>query len=105
MQKQTLVQLFLPLRDNEGVPYPRQLFDELRTELTDLHGGVTAYLHAPAAGAWEDDEGAVQRDQVVLVEVMADRLDPAWWTRYRGELEQRFGQEEILVRAFPVERL
>lgn len=105
MQKQTLVQLFLPLRDNEGVPYPRQLFDELRAELTDLHGGVTAYLHAPAAGAWEDDVGAVQRDQVVLVEVMADRLDPAWWTRYRGELEQRFGQEEILVRAFPVERL
>ena len=105
MQKQTLIQLFLPLRDNDGNAYPRSSFDEVRSELTGLFGGATAYLRSPAAGAWEDDDGDVQRDNVVLLEVMADRLDHAWWTGYRGELEQRFGQEEILVRAFPVERL
>ncbi|MCE7032548.1 hypothetical protein LY625_07970 [Lysobacter sp. GX 14042] len=105
MQKQTLIQLFLPLQGEAGAGYPRDLFDCVRGELTERFGGVTAYLRSPAAGAWEDDDGDVQRDRMVLLEVMADRLDHRWWDGYRRELEQRFAQEEILVRAFPVERL
>ena len=105
MNRQTLVQLFLPLRDNAGHAYPRAEFDRVRAELTERFGGATAFLRSPAVGAWEDEEGDVQRDEVVLVEVMADRLDRDWWTAYRESLEGRFAQEEILVRATPVERL
>jgi hypothetical protein len=105
MARQTLVQLFLPLRDNAGNAYPKADFDRVRAELTDRFGGATAFLRAPAVGAWEDEEGDVQRDDVVLLEVMADRLDRDWWVAYRGTLEERFAQEEILVRATPVERL
>ena len=59
----------------------------------------------PAAGLWEDDDGDVQRDDVVLVEVMADHVDHALWRHYRESLEQRFRQDEVLVRATAVERL
>lgn len=100
-----LVQLLLPLRDNDGTPFPRASLDAVRHELTDRFGGVTAHLRAPAAGAWKDDEGDVARDDVVIVEVMADALDRAWWADYRRALESRFRQDEIVIRATPIERL
>ena len=100
-----LVQLFLPLQDQEGKRFPKPLYDAVRTELTDRFGGVTAFLRAPAVGAWEDDGGAVQRDDVVLFEVMADHVDHGWWAHYRAELERRFDQDEVLIRATAVERL
>ena len=100
-----LVQLFLPLRDNEGQAFDRSLFAAVRDELTDQFGGVTAFVRAPAVGAWEDDAGRVQRDEVVLVEVMATQLDHGWWAAYRLQLQRRFRQDEVLVRAMGTERL
>lgn len=103
--RQTLVQLFLPVYDNDGKAFPRSMFDAVREELTEKFGGATAFAHSPAVGAWEDDEGDVCRDDVILYEVMADTLDREWWQGYRRTLEVRFGQEEILLRATAVERL
>lgn len=100
-----LVQLLLPLRDNDGAPFPRSMMDEVRHHLTERFGGVTAHLRAPAAGAWKDDEGDVARDDVILLEVMAQELDRAWWADYRQALESRFRQDEIVIRATPIERL
>src|SRR5690606_480824 len=70
-----------------------------------VHGGVTAFTRAPATGLWEDDAGEVQRDEVVLFEVMVEQLDHGWWRAYRTRLEGRFRQDEVLVRATSVERL
>ncbi|HEU4882617.1 MAG TPA: hypothetical protein VFT45_10240 [Longimicrobium sp.] len=100
-----VIEILLPLRDNEGKPFPRASLDRVRHELTERFGGVTAHLRAPAAGAWKDDEGDVERDDVVIVEVMADQLDRAWWAGYRRELESRFRQDEILIRATASEKL
>ena len=100
-----LVQIFLPLYDNADEPFPRSLFDDARAELTDVFGGVTAFVRSPASGAWEDDRGKVQRDELVLLEVMAPQLDHGWWASYRARLEQRFRQDEVLVRAMRIERL
>ena len=100
-----LVQLFLPLHDNEGAAFAKSLFDQVRAELTDVFGGVTAFVRSPALGNWEDDGGQVQRDEVVLLEVMAAQLDHGWWAGYRVQLEQRFAQDEVLVRALRMERL
>jgi hypothetical protein len=47
----------------------------------------------------------VARDDVVILEVMAEALDRAWWDAYRRTLEARFRQEQILVRATRVELL
>jgi hypothetical protein len=101
-----LIQLLLPLYDNSNVRFPRETFDHVRQELTDRFGGVTAFLRSPGQGFWrESDEGAVNRDDVVIFEVMADELERQWWSKYRKDLEQRFRQIELVVRASAIERL
>jgi hypothetical protein len=99
-----LVQLLLPVYANDGTPLPRELYATVRQELVDRFGGLTAYARAPATGLWADG-GEVDKDDIVVYEVMVDDLDTAWWARYRGELEQRFRQDELIVRALPATRL
>ena len=100
-----LVQLLLPLFDNAGRRLPHERFAQVRDELTDRYGGVTAYLRAPAQGTWKEDTGEVDRDEVVMCEVMVGELERDWWAGYRRTLERRFGQEEIVIRATALERL
>ena len=99
-----LIQFLLPLRDNERRPFARADFDRVRAELIERFGGVTAFLQSPASGAWKE-EGETTHDEVVLLEVMTEALDRAWWKNYRAELERRFRQETIVVRALGAEHL
>jgi hypothetical protein len=94
-----LIQLLLPLYDNDGHPFEASEYVKLRGELADRFGGVTAYTRAPARGVWKDDAGGTSRDDIVIFEVMTDTLDRAWWTAFRKELEHRFRQESLIVRA------
>jgi hypothetical protein len=89
-----LVQLLLPRYD-----------EAVARELTERFGGMTAYARAPAKGEWKPAPGRTVRDDIVVYEVMVDTLDRAWWRGYRCELERRFDQEELVVRAHVVERL
>ena len=100
-----LVQLLLPLGDGDGKPFPKSLFAEVAAELTGRFGGLTAYSRAPATGLWEERPGKVERDDIVVYEVMVDELDPAWWSGYRAALERRFAQDELVIRAQEVRRL
>jgi hypothetical protein len=100
-----LVQLFLPLRDARGDRFDRALFDEVRRALAERFGGSTAFVRSPAAGLWEDDGGDLERDDVMLIEVEVEALDAGWWRGYRAELERRFAQDAILLRAIAIERL
>jgi hypothetical protein len=102
-----LVQLLLPLTDNDGRAFPAAHYTGLRETLTGRFGGLTAYSRAPAEGLWEGDDqgGQPARDDVVVYEVMVDALDREWWAAFRTDLERRFAQDEIVVRAQVVERL
>ena len=100
-----LVQILLPLYDKAGVRFAQQLYDAVAHELTERFGGLTAYVRAPAAGLWQEGDGRTQRDDIVVYEVMAETLEPAWWAAYRGALEQRFAQDELVVRAQEIRRL
>jgi hypothetical protein len=100
-----LIQILLPRYDAQGQRFDDQLFARTRAELVEQFGGVTAYLRSPAAGVWVAPGGAVERDEVVMVEVVAEDLDPAWWRKYLKELETRFGQDEMHARALPATKL
>jgi hypothetical protein len=100
-----LVQILLPRYDRLGAAFSRESFERVARELTERFGGVTAYARAPAHGVWEDASGAQEHDDIVVYEVMAERLERDWWGEYRRQLESCFEQDEIVVRALEIERL
>ncbi|HEY8592209.1 MAG TPA: hypothetical protein VIL42_04995 [Sphingomicrobium sp.] len=100
-----VIEVFLPLKRNDGSDQPPALFGEVRSELVERFGGLTAFTRAPAEGLWESEGGEVDRDAIVIFEVIADALDRAWWDAYRRDLERRFAQDEVMIRASAAERL
>jgi hypothetical protein len=100
-----LVQVLLPLYDNDGHRFDEAQFADVRRDLTGRFGGVTAYIRSPATGLWKRDDGTVDRDEMLMFEVMVEALDPDWWAGYRESLERRFKQESIVARAVAIQAL
>ena len=100
-----LVQILLPINARDGTPLPNEMFAKVRAELTERFGGVTAYSRSPATGLWKREDEGIERDQVIMVEVVVDVFDREWWAAYRERLEQRFGQEEVHARALAMEQI
>lgn len=94
-----LVQLLLPLGADQTE------VNQIRTELSDRFGGLTVYSRAPAEGFWRNEQDRTVLDDIVVVEVMAAIWDPVWWRSYRARLERRLGEEEVVIRAMPMERV
>lgn len=94
-----LIQLLLPLYDNDQQALPRSLFREVSDELIERFGGLTTYSRAPASGYWLEDGDHAVHDESVVYEVMVEVLDKDWWAAYRDELECRFRQKALVVRA------
>jgi hypothetical protein len=99
-----VVEIFLPLNRPDGTPQPAEHFADLRRELVERFGGLTAFTRAPAEGLWADEADRVDRDRIVIFEVMADEIDRGWWNAFRERLERELDQEEVLIRASAVER-
>lgn len=100
-----LVQLLLPLHDNDGRDFSPHYFIEVRAELTERFGGVTAFVRSPAVGVWKESAEDVNRDEVVMFEVLAEELDKSWWSRYREQLQKKFRQDQVLIWASSITRL
>lgn len=96
------MQLLLPLYDAAGREWPREVYAEIRAELVERFGGMTAYARAPASGWWQPDAAGDRppvRDELVIFEVMAETIDADWWSAYRRRLERRLDQTRLVVRA------
>ena len=100
-----LIQLLLPLHDNEGRPFSVNHFTQVRRDLTDCFGGVTAFIRAPAVGLWKESADDINHDQVVMFEVLAEELDRDWWSLYRKQLQNKFRQDEVLIWASNITKL
>lgn len=92
-----LIQIFLPRYDNGGRRIAKGLFATERQRLVERFGGMTAHVRAPAIGLWKDGP-VTKRDEIVIYEVIARRVDRKWWMSYRRRLQKRFRQKQILVR-------
>ena len=64
----------LPLYDNNGQAFEQALYLTVKTAFTRKFGGVTAYVRSPAEGAWHGPTGAASHDEIVIFEVMTERL-------------------------------
>lgn len=94
-----LIEIFLPVYDQNGVELPAPLYARTRDELVERFGGLTAHSRTPAHGLWRTEEGEVVRDDVVVYEVIAERVERRWWSDYRKTLERRFAQQALMVRS------
>ena len=75
-----LIQILLPLFDNDGAHFEAALYTEVRNELSDRFGGLTAYSRAPAEGRWHD-QGITTHDDIIVMEVMTDGVDTEFVVR------------------------
>lgn len=94
-----LVQLLLPLHDNERKEFPPEQYTAVRSELAERFGGITVYTRAPAVGLWKPNGSAPSQEDIVIFEVMSEELDADWWSTYKHELEKRFRQNMLVIRA------
>jgi hypothetical protein len=99
-----LIEILLPVANNDGQPFPDTKRAQVSQELTDTFGGLTAFTRAPAQGVVRYGQEKV-RDDIVVLEVMAEKLDREWWGAFRLRLQSVFEQDEILIRATAVTRL
>jgi uncharacterized membrane protein len=97
-------QILLPLFTRGGQPIDPRAFDNVKNELTTRFGGMAAYTRSPAEGRWLG-RASRETDDIAVLEVQCDEIDPVWWERYRHRLEGIFGQQAIIVRAAPVRLL
>ena len=103
-KRSVLIQLLLPTHGAAGADGLAPL-TETRRELAERFTGLTAYLRSPARGSWTAPDGHTEQDDVVMVEVVTDTFDRAWWRTYVARLAERFHQESIHLRVLPVELL
>ena len=101
-----LIQLLLPTKiPSRPTADSAHALAMTRRELTDQFDGLTAYVRSPAHGIWTSADGEVEQDDVVMVEVVTDHFDRAWWRTYASVLSRRFRQDAIHVRALPIDLL
>lgn len=99
-----LIEILLPLSDNDGNPFDPEKFDSVRDTLTHTFGGLTSFTRAPAEGL-NKNKGQTEHDDIIVLEIMTEQLDRRWWSDYRKTLEKEFAQDEIVIRASTIERL
>jgi hypothetical protein len=104
MTERILIQILLPTVDGKGTPVPKSKLRTLATDLTDRFGGVTSYPHSPAEGLWQEGE-TKEKDEIVVLEVMAGDLDREFWRALKERLEAELYQSEIVIRVHSVDLL
>ena len=100
-----LIQILLPLYDNEGKPFPQEEFLRVRDFLSERFGGITTYMRSPARGLWKETRETTVQDDIVIYEVMTAELDRDWWKSYREQLTASFRQALLIVRVSEVQLL
>lgn len=93
-----IIELFLPLDTGSGVPVEVEVIEGIVKGLADRFGGATTFTREPASGLWKR-ETTIERDRLIVVEVVVDQIDDKWWSGYRKRLEEVLDQERVMIRA------
>ena len=100
-----LIQVLLPAFGKEGRAIARKTFRTTACQLAKDFGGVTAYTRAPAEGLWQRKGMKLERDDIVIYEVMAKTVDRRLWALRKKQLANAFRQDEVVVRSLPFTQL
>jgi hypothetical protein len=78
-----LVEILLPITDNEGQRFDARKYEEIGHDLSRRFGGITTFTRAPARGTSEA-RGEIVHDDIVVFEVMTDTARVGKPTRGNG---------------------
>ena len=98
-----LFQIYLPRNQENGKPFSGEMFEKVKTELTDRFGGLTMYTRAPAKGLWKEEGEKTLSDDILIYEVLATAYDEEFWKAYKTKLEKTFKQDEVLIRCSTIQ--
>jgi hypothetical protein len=93
-----LIEILLPIENGKGQPVQQSLFEALVKDLTQKFGGATSFVRSPGEGLWRSGR-QTQRDNIAVIQIMTDQLDPKFWRSLRLQLEKDLFQETIIIRA------
>lgn len=98
-------EILLPLRFNDGQPVPDETIGESLLELRQRFGAVSSETQL-IRGLWLH-EGHEYRDELVRVFVDAPDGPEArqFFVAYKELLKSRFGQIDIWMTTYPIERI
>lgn len=94
------MEVFLPLETGSGQTIDPEVIKGIINGLADCFGGATAFTRSPADALWKQGS-SVEKDRIVIIEVMVREVDDAWWSDYRRRLEEEFEQDEVMIRVTP----
>ena len=92
-----LIQIFLPVFNKKQIPFPKAVYSQIQKRMLKKFGGITLYSRAGIEGLW-GKAGHVEADQMIIAEIMVNKIESSWWKKYKERLEKQFAQDEILMR-------
>jgi inorganic pyrophosphatase len=92
-----MIQLFLPVKDQNGKPFAKSLYRNLNVQLLKKFGGLTVYARSVATGFWENDNGNKVKEEVLIYEVMTAHVEEKYWKKLKSSLQEKFSQQEIMI--------
>ena len=96
--------LYLPLSDNDGSPFPEDLFDAVERRLLAQFGGLTTQQRDfPLRGIWQGDT-RLYLDLVIVMTVLDFRRQGSarFLAHLKKDLLRAFDQLEILITEQPL---
>lgn len=103
--KDILVQLFIPLNDENGALFPEHYYTKLSTDLNEKFGGVTLYNRSPATGLWKQKHEKTVQDELLVYEILIAFIDNEYWQALKARLEKQFNQTELLILLTKIQKL
>ena len=89
-----LIRIFLPFKTDKKFS---EVLDTYRKTLLEKFGGISIYAQSPVNGFWKEADRQ-EKDEFIVIEVMAGNFDDAFWKKLKSELENAMEEKEILIR-------
>jgi len=98
------LEILLPVANNNGKPFPKEMFSALEQELIKNFSGLTVYSSAPITGFWKPDQKVLQQ-QLMVYELFLREFDPTYWEKMKRKLEKKFNQTEVMIICGPTTKI
>jgi len=96
-QPSLLIQLLLPLQDENGEVFPAARYAKVHKQLIEKFGGLTLYQRNPAEGYWKNGSSKTIKEPMLVHEVLSGAIEEDFWKQLKSSLMKEFRQQDIQI--------